>query len=360
MSFFARLFLVAAFIFSSSPAWSAATALVTSPFGHKVFQFQVGSTTITSVDTAADVFPNRIAFNSTGTNAFVTENASGTAGILPLDVTSGAFGAEIAVGSDVGDVAVSPDDSRIVVASPTAKKVRILDGTGTLIREVTLADSPGDIAILPDNSKAYVASGPTGANGVLNILDLSATATGATDSTVTVGKSPQGVAVSADGATVYATNGNDDTVSVVQVSSNTVINTFPEGDPAAADFARDVAVSSDGSRLYIVNHFTNTLAILNSSDGSAIGIVTGLNAPANVALDAGDAFALVTNAGSNSISVLDLSNNTLSSVDVGFPQIGVDIFGSAAAGGGTGGGSGGGGSGSTSGSTSSGGCSLIR
>jgi YVTN family beta-propeller protein len=64
--------------------------------------------------------------------------------------------------------------------------------------------------------------------------------------TIQVGEGPFGLAVSPDDALVYVANNGDDTVSVIDAASQTVIATRP-----LAGRPRDVAFHPNGSRAYV-------------------------------------------------------------------------------------------------------------
>src|SRR5215831_3382169 len=89
----------------------------------------------------------------------------------------------------------------------------------------------GAIAILggaPSSAQnAYITN--SGSNTV-SVID---TATNTVVSTIPVGISPGGVAVTPDGSKVYVTNFLSNTVSVIATATNTVVSTIPVGPPPA-------------------------------------------------------------------------------------------------------------------------------
>jgi YVTN family beta-propeller protein len=72
---------------------------------------------------------------------------------------------------------------------------------------------------------------------------------------------PFGLAVIPDGTHVYVANCDDDTVSVIQTSDNTVVDTIDVG---ISPFG--VAVTPDGSRVYVTNSEDNTVSVIQTSD----------------------------------------------------------------------------------------------
>ncbi len=87
---------------------------------------------------------------------------------------------------------------------------------------------------------------------------------------VNVGRDPSSVAVHPDGVRAFVANSFDGTVSVVNLSSNTVSTTFSVGvEPMA------VALSPNGTRLYVANSASNSLGVYNTAGTppSAVAIV---------------------------------------------------------------------------------------
>jgi YVTN family beta-propeller protein len=69
--------------------------------------------------------------------------------------------------------------------------------------------------------------------------------------------------VSPDGSTVYVTNNNADTVSVINTASNMVSATIPVGGGPLG-----VAVSPDGSTVYVTNNNADTVSVINTASNT--------------------------------------------------------------------------------------------
>ncbi len=117
---------------------------------------------------------------------------------------------------------------------------------------------------------------------------------------------PLGVALTPDGQYLYVANNNAGTVSIIQTSDNTLVDTLTVGSGPWG-----VAVGSDGDYVYVTNSEDNTVTVITTSnqqvDGSAISVgdqPMGVAAPRN-----GD-FAYVVNQGDNSISKIDIDDRT--------------------------------------------------
>ena len=92
--------------------------------------------------------------------------------------------------------------------------------------------------------KVYVANYGDGTTSVID------TERNKVVTTVTVGTSPWGVAVTPDGKNVYVTNNNDNTVSVIETATDTVTATLPVGAGPIG-----VVVNPDGTNAYVANYW---------------------------------------------------------------------------------------------------------
>lgn len=59
---------------------------------------------------------------------------------------------------------------------------------------------------------------------------------------------------------VYVSNTDDDTVSVIDAETNTVVATVPVGDEP-----RNLAVSPDGTRVYVPNRFDDNVTVIDGT-----------------------------------------------------------------------------------------------
>ena len=108
---------------------------------------------------------------------------------------------------------------------------------------------------------AYVANAGDDTVSVIN------TATNTVIGLIPVGNFPQGIAITPDGSRAYVTNAGDDTVSVINTSANTVIGT----PISVGDSPQAIAITPDGSRAYLTNIGVNTVSVINTATNTVIG-----------------------------------------------------------------------------------------
>jgi YVTN family beta-propeller protein len=166
---------------------------------------------------------------------------------------------------------------------------------------------------------AYITN--SGDNTVSVIDTASNTVVG---SQIPVNFGPQGVAVTPDGSKVYVTNAGSGTVSVIATATNTVV-----GSQIPVDFGpQGVAVTPDGSKVYVANEGSGTVSVIDTATNTVGGspiIVTGI--PFGVAVTPDGSKVYVGNQGSNTVSVIDTATNTVvgSPITVGANPVGVAV-----------------------------------
>ena len=117
--------------------------------------------------------------------------------------------------------------------------------------KVTVGSSPVGIAITPDGNYAYVTNESSGTVSVIEISTNTVTAT------VTVGSSPVGIAITPDGNYAYVTNYGSGTVSVIQINTDTVTATVTVGtDPIG------IAITPDGNYVYVANKDSGNVSVI--------------------------------------------------------------------------------------------------
>lgn len=259
--------------------------------------------------------------------------------------------ANINVGVTPAGLAITPDNLYAYVANnnnytiPGQDAVSVLNlTTNMLVNTITDAsfNQPYTVTINKAGTKAYV----TNSNSTtITIIDIP---TNTVAGTIGGFDGPSGMVIMPNGVTAYVNNyggpsgvgsGNGNTVSVVDLNSNTITATLTVGpvSPAAAPAA--LAISPDGAFVYTVNYVdgnpgTGTMSIINTGNNTvAINAITGFSGPFAIAITPNGKYAYVTNFGSNNfepfgttVSVVDLSMKAIvATVNVGIQPAGIAI-----------------------------------
>jgi YVTN family beta-propeller protein len=120
---------------------------------------------------------------------------------------------------------------------------------------------------------------------------------------IKVGNSPFGIAAGEE--FLYVTNEADGTVSVLSESYKVVIDTL-----AAGNSPKGVAATSDGAYIYIANYSDNTVSRINISTGSRDALTVG-QGPLGVAMSPNQDYLYVTNSLDDSLSIISVDSNQL-------------------------------------------------
>jgi YVTN family beta-propeller protein len=130
----------------------------------------------------------------------------------------------------------------------------------------------------------------------LSIIDLAS----GDRTAVKVGRSPRGVALSADGATAYVTNMGSGTVSVVDTAAAKVTATWK-----ACRSPRHAVVAGD--RLLVSCYGARHVVVLDAATGNKLRTVRVGRGPKTIALSHDGSLAAVANERSDSLTFIDLA-----------------------------------------------------
>jgi len=200
-------------------------------------------------------------FGPEGLDTCTPASAPDKSFLYRIDTTTLKIDQVIPVGAVPKNVAVTPDDSTVLVTNSCSSTMSVVNvQTGRLAATIPInGASPRGIAISPDSRTAFVA---VMGNQQIVRIDLSSKKVATLAHT---GDGPRHVVISPDGRFLYVTNSRSDSVSKIDASTGTVLRTVPTGDEP-----RSMAISSDGLAVYVLNYRTSTVSKLRSSDLSQI------------------------------------------------------------------------------------------
>ncbi|MCX4509362.1 serine/threonine-protein kinase [Streptomyces sp. NBC_01619] len=174
------------------------------------------------------------------------------------------------------------------------------DSANPELSSIQVGNSPSGVALSPDGRRVYVTNFSSDSVSVID------TATNRTvDDPIPVGNSPSGVAVSPDGRRVYVTNNDSASVSVIDATKNrTMGNPIPVGDTPEG-----VAVSRDG-RVYVANGKSDSVSVIDPVTNRTVGNPIRVGRfPAGVAVSPNGRRVYVTSMKPASVTVIDTATN---------------------------------------------------
>jgi YVTN family beta-propeller protein len=190
------------------------------------------------------------------------------------------------------------------------------DGTISVINLATLTVSqtislpplngfamrPSGIAILPDGSKAYVADHVDLPGGAVYVIDLT---TMKFSTMFDVGGFPASIAVTPDSSQVWVSSWGGGRVDVYDTMTNAVVTGF------SVPQANGIAFNPTGTRAYMASGSLGAIIVADTSTYQVAAQIPVGNYPHAVLVSPTGRHLFVTNALSNSISMIDAGSNTV-------------------------------------------------
>jgi DNA-binding beta-propeller fold protein YncE len=234
--------------------------------------------------------PSGLAISPKGDIALVANRNDGTISVLAIKGKDVLVVGTVTVGSasdQVSAVAITPDGKRALATKPAANKVALLSIDGDKVtydkRDLPTGIFPYNVAITPDGKLALTADngGGGGSDGnidTVGVIDLAANPPRVIDH-VTVGDSPEGLAISPKGnlaVSVQAEGSNrpknvfyhhaGGSVAVLAIDGNKVTKV---GSITVGALPEAVAFSAAGSYIYVGNFIDGDLSMLKV-DGASV------------------------------------------------------------------------------------------
>ena len=229
---------------------------------------------------------------------YVVSEQNGT--IQQVDLTTGAVGTAVAVGSEPVGLAITPDGSTAYVADyGSSEIVPVSLASGSLGTPIPLSDRPAAIAVTPDGQTAYVVS-DSGREWPITL------STGHLGNPNSIPANSDAIAITPNGLTAWITNIADGTLTPLNLSSGAI------GSPInlAATKPDGVAVTPDGTTAYVASNSAGTITPVNLANGVSGPPLAAGPAPTSVAISSDGTTAYVTNFSAGSLTPVSLATGT--------------------------------------------------
>ncbi|HVU22857.1 MAG TPA: YDG domain-containing protein [Opitutus sp.] len=270
--------------------------------------------TLTAVATVSvGTHPGGVAVRGDQAFAYVANSSSNNVSVI--DASTLTVVQTIAAGTGAVGLAMRADGTRLYVSNLSGNSISVFavsDTSGQLTLQTTIAipnvganpAQPRGLALSPDGATLYavnqVGAGP---NGALSVID---TASNAISATIPLGSQPFYVALNPAGTRAYVTRPIGNVVSVVDTASNTVLANVPVG-----NLPEGIAVSPDGAHYYTGNVNAHAIGQFNTSDDSAIAPAVSANLnPFGLAISADGQFLYAAGSGSNNVLAYTITPGT--------------------------------------------------
>ena len=198
---------------------------------------------------------NAIIVKRDGAVAFVTNECSNSpkGSVTRVDLATGEVGEPIPVGSEPVDIEFVPrtGETWAWVANYGDQTVTTVNlATGEVGQTISVPEAgPNTVAFTPDGGTCYVANWGTDDHAGSTVTLVQVTeggASGSVLSSIAVGNNPNWVAITRDGATAYVANKGSNSITPIDVSSNTAGAEIPMPGPPI-----QMEIAPDGKLAYI-------------------------------------------------------------------------------------------------------------
>ena len=215
----------------------------------------------------------------------------------------------IPTGSTPIGVAFSPDGNTAYVTNLSSLNVSVIDVPSA--QQVATIPTPGGenpsvVRVSPDGSRLFIATAST----TVYIVD---TQTRQVIGSVQVGFVPNAFAVHPDGRIIYVSASSGGSVTEVDMFTGAALRTFTVG-----GIPQDMAVSHDGQRLYVANESAAVLDEINLQSGQVTGTIALAGGPFGIGVTPDDKHAYISIPGRGLVQVFNLQSRKLAfDLDVG-------------------------------------------
>jgi len=145
-----------------------------------------------------------------------------------IDIKAGKMTGKVDMPNGTQGITVSPDGKRVLAVDYKDPKFMVIDtATDKIVDTVAVEKNqtgPFRVKYSPDGSRLVTCDSQAGLANIINIADLHGKQT-----VLTVGKTPFGIAFSADSKTALVSNHGDGTISAIDLPGAKVVNTFKAG-----------------------------------------------------------------------------------------------------------------------------------
>ncbi|WP_291316187.1 YncE family protein [Desulfuromonas sp.] len=306
--------------------------LMTSPNDRWVYTINAGDGTLSKVDTETNLvvdtivlgveFPKSAAMTPDGTHLYVTYGFNTPRGVAQVNLGDNSV-TLIEIDGFPRDLKVTPDGKSVIVGN---SPLVVIDRTnGNAVTTYDIGAPTSGVVVDAARNKVYLANDDGGPpwmgdgpdRQTVTVMDYDPLTQALNNArTIAVGALPRFMVLSSDGLKLYVVNEGDQTLAVIDTTTESVENTVAFG-----DLAMGAVISDDGATLYLPKANSNAAAVFDTAtqtflaDISNIGSVPScVTYVAQVGSLYDQEYAYVGNTQDDTVSVIDLGSQTVDTV----------------------------------------------
>jgi len=307
-SFYTMLALAACFMLGAAarPAHAA---------GPKAYIGNFKDNSVSVVDTAAgsvvatvpvSAGPHGMAITADGKTVYITGDGSSSLDVI--DTATDKVVKTVEVGKTPNGIALTPDERMLLVTVYGDDRLAFMDTKSNSIVSTVVVPKPHTVALSPDGKLAYVTSQQPG-QFALALVDVPGRKV---IRTMPLEKTPRDGEFGYDGKRFYFTQAGVNSVQVLDPASEKIIAQIPTG--ASPHFVSYPRGSGFG---VVVVQGPGELLLFDPATNQPVRSIAVGKQPNWAAMSTDGKTAYVTNEGSNSLSIIDLTSGATRTADVG-------------------------------------------
>jgi YVTN family beta-propeller protein len=294
--------LVLALLLVGSPA-GAATLFVTNTKSDSISVIDTNTFEVVGTIPLGRGKPNRVVFHPDGRWAWVVYDKSHDLGVV--DAEARKLVKRVKIGGNPYNLNFTPDGRHLLVldwSSDTSNdEVIFYDlASDKIDGRVEVSTWPAHSVFSRDAKRLYV-SGETA--GDLTVIDLTTRTVVARH--VHGGGDAMGLALTADGKTLYAAAGENKAVLKIDTATNKPVATI-----ALPGIVHESTLTLDGRFLYTTLRKANKIAVVDTATDKVVATIPQKGYPDLVTMEPSGRYALVTNRWADLVSVIDVTTHT--------------------------------------------------
>jgi YVTN family beta-propeller protein len=277
--------------------------------GNTVQQVDLESNSVVATITVG-TFPNGMAQTLDGSRVYVANSGESTVSVI--DTANNAVIATVAVGGSPGGLAVSPDGNFVYVSNWHGWSISVIEiATNSVIATIPAISYPGQLVFSPDGRRLFVVNlwrnFDPNQPGAVTVID---TTVNQVVRTIPMPDATAGMAITPDGRSLYVTEVTLNQVIKISTLNYKVMTKISVGSRPVA-----IVVSRDGKFAYVADSAlfggSPDVEIIKLSSGRVVRMIGVGTDPVALALNSVGTYLYVINQLSNTISVVNTGNNTV-------------------------------------------------
>jgi YVTN family beta-propeller protein len=294
------LVLAAVLVLGAAAQAVAATLYVTNTKGDSVSIIDTTTLEVTGTIKLGAGKPNRIVAHPDGKTAWVVYDKSHDLGVIDLEQKK--LVKRVKIGGNPYNLNFSPDGRYLYVldwSSDTSNdEIIVWDMKDEKIAwRVEVSTWPAHSVFSRDGKLFYV-SGETA--GDLTVIDV--TTRQIVNRLVHGGGDAMGLALTADGKTIYAGAGENKSVLKIDAATNKQVASI-----AVPGVVHETTLTLDGKHLYVTLRKANRIVVVSTADDRIVKVIDSRGYPDLVTMEPTGRHALVSNRHDNAVSVIDVA-----------------------------------------------------